>query len=313
MQQFTTENIINKVKFINKANIIHRNKYDYSNVVYINSKIPIEITCPKHGAFFQVPKDHSKGYGCNKCSNKNKPSTEEWVNEAKKVHGDLYDYSLVKYVTNKTPVKIICTKHGIFNPLPGNHLFKKTGCPKCNSINKSLKYSKTTEEFVKDAILLHGDTYDYSKSIYKNKITPLEIVCKRHGSFLQSPSSHLSGSGCSKCKLKSQTKVFNTLVSKFLDLEIIWEAKLPWLEGQRFDIFIPCLNLAIEYNGEQHYTSINHMGGIDKLHLTQQSDILKKEKCLKNNCELHELKYDYTKEDMNDLISRIRFLLQRQI
>jgi len=77
----------NKLHFIDKANNTHKNKYDYSKVIYINAKLPIEIICPEHGSFFQVPKEHSKGYGCSKCSNKNKPSTEEWIEKAKKVHG----------------------------------------------------------------------------------------------------------------------------------------------------------------------------------------------------------------------------------
>lgn len=58
----------------------------------------------------------------------------------------------------------------------------------------------TTEEFIRRAIIIHGDKYDYSKSIYINYRTPLIIICPIHGEFLQLPKNHLHGRyGCKKC------------------------------------------------------------------------------------------------------------------
>jgi hypothetical protein len=302
---------VRKNTFIEKASSVHKDKYDYSKINYITNKLAVEIICPEHGSFFQVPGEHLKGYGCSRCSQKNKPTTEEWVDLAKKVHGDKYDYSLVEYVTNKTPIKVICPEHGVFNPLPGNHLFKKTECPLCNDQEKSTRFTKTIGEFIINARIKHGNLYDYSKSIYVNKATPLEIICNKHGSFMQAPQSHLSGRGCSKCILKNQNRVFTKLTEKFPELELRWEARLDWLKGQRFDIYIPDINLAVEYNGQQHYKSIEHMGGVSKFKLVQERDSLKREKCLKNNCELFELKYDYKEEDMKALLSRIEELLNK--
>lgn len=233
--------------------------------------------------------------------------------ESKKSAWGLYDYSLVNYINNKTPITVICSKHGIFNPYPGNHLFKKSTCSKCAAEERSIRYTKSVDVFIKQAKLKHNNKYDYTNAIYIGKGVPLEITCKKHGIFMQTPSIHLAGSGCPKCSLKAQAKVFDAIALNFPELEIRWEAALSWLRGQRFDIYIPILNLAIEYNGIQHYESMEFMGGIEKFKLTQKRDKSKKEKCIKNNCELHELKYDYTKEDMSDLISRIHFLLQKQI
>lgn len=64
---------------------------------------------------------------------------------------------------------------------------------------RSLKKS-TTEEFIPKAILVHGDRYDYSLVDYKNSIIKVTIFCPIHGEFQQSPSKHLSGQGCTKCK-----------------------------------------------------------------------------------------------------------------
>lgn len=57
----------------------------------------------------------------------------------------------------------------------------------------------TTGEFISKAKEIHGDKYDYSKVEYVNAHTPVCIICPEHGQFLQMPSNHLKGRGCSKC------------------------------------------------------------------------------------------------------------------
>lgn len=65
-----------------------------------------------------------------------KKNTEQAIKDFIKVHGDLYDYSLVNYQTSKTKVKIICQEHGIFEQTPNNHL-NGQHCPKCSKSNAS--------------------------------------------------------------------------------------------------------------------------------------------------------------------------------
>ncbi len=55
-------------EFINRSNIIHKHKYNYSKTVYHHSRIKVCIICPNHGEFFQVPESHMKGEGCRKCN-----------------------------------------------------------------------------------------------------------------------------------------------------------------------------------------------------------------------------------------------------
>ena len=122
-------------EFIDKANIVHNGKYDYSKVKYVNSKTKVCIICPVHGAFWQTPSSHLQGSGCRKCandklSNERIMTTEEWVEKAKKVHGDRYDYSKVEYTGYYNKVTIICKKHGEFQQIAYDHLQGK-GCPKC--------------------------------------------------------------------------------------------------------------------------------------------------------------------------------------
>ena len=178
-------------EFIKKAKKIHNNRYNYSKVEYINAKAKVCITCPIHGEFWQLPEVHLRGGGCPKCSGKN-ITTEEFINRAREVHGDKYDYSKVKYGDSKTKVCIICPKHGEFWQLPGNHLRGK-GCILCS------KPVYNTNSFIEEAKKVHGDKYDYSKAKYTKAIEKVCIICPIHGEFWQTPNSHLRGQGCPKC------------------------------------------------------------------------------------------------------------------
>jgi phage FluMu protein Com len=108
--------------------------YDYSKAHYVNSRTKIEIICPKHGSFFQTPKNHLE-QECPECVKELRiqslrKDTEQFVKEANKIHGK-YDYSLVEYENTHTKVKIICPIHGVFKQTPNVHLLGH-GCPKCN-------------------------------------------------------------------------------------------------------------------------------------------------------------------------------------
>lgn len=124
-----------KEQFIEKARLVHDNKYDYSKVNYMNSKTKVEIICPIHGSFFQAPIKHtSSKQGCPKCANEEngkrcRKSFEGFIKRAKSVHGNKYDYSKVNYINSSTKVEIVCPKHGSFFQSPNNHY--KYGCPKC--------------------------------------------------------------------------------------------------------------------------------------------------------------------------------------
>lgn len=181
-------------EFIKKANIVHNNKFNYPNE-YIGSKIRLIIECPIHGLFKQKPNDHLTGHDCPKCSNKYKPTSEEFINKANIIHNSKYLY-LSEYISNKTKIDIKCPIHGLFQQSPHNHL-KGQGCFKCGNISKLL----TTNEFTEKAKLKHGGKYDYSLVEYKNNKDKIKIICKIHGQFVQSPQSHLEGNGCVKCRI----------------------------------------------------------------------------------------------------------------
>ena len=120
-------------------------------------------------------------------------NTQEFIEKAKKIHGDKYDYSKVEYKGAHTKVCIICPEHGEFC-IRVSHFLAGHRCPKCAG-NAKL----TTDEFIKKAREIHGDKYDYSKVEYKNYDTKVCIICPKHGEFWQIPRYHLNGKGCPKC------------------------------------------------------------------------------------------------------------------
>lgn len=126
----------NKAKeyFINKAIAIHGDKYDYSLVNYTRAKDKVEIICPIHGVFLQSPHAHTSGYGCIKCGGRAKWTTEDFIKESKDLNGDIFTYSKVNYINNKTDVTITCKEHGDFKVKPTSHIHKGVGCPTCSKI-----------------------------------------------------------------------------------------------------------------------------------------------------------------------------------
>lgn len=146
-------NLSNITDFVTKANTIHNNFYDYSKSVYKTAKTKLIIVCPIHGEFKQTPDSHLANHGCKLCGdlkvsekhNNTRKSSTDFINEANRVHNNLYDYSNINYINNKTKINIICTKHGEFKQTPSNHLFGK-GCPTCNSSKGEIEILKVLSD-----------------------------------------------------------------------------------------------------------------------------------------------------------------------
>lgn len=125
-KNFTTDT------FVERAILVHGDAYDYSKVVYINCHTKVEIVCPKHGSFFQSRNKHiSSRTKCPACAKRPIITTEVFIERAKRVHGDRYDYSKSQYKSFAYKVEIICKKHGSFFQNPEHHFRHKQGCPEC--------------------------------------------------------------------------------------------------------------------------------------------------------------------------------------
>jgi hypothetical protein len=248
-------------EFIRRSIIVHGNKYDYSLVEYINNKTKVKIICPTHGIWEQVPTSHYI-CGCRKCADQVRHnlyafSTDKFIEMAKLIHKNIYDYSKVNYFNTNLNIDIICKKHGLFSQVPFVHL-KGHGCPKCQYENNAVRFTKTTREFINDAIATHGNKYNYSKSVYIDDRTNIEIVCDKHGAFLQSPSSHLQGHGCGKCSTRVSLKETEWLDSIGLPNDIYHRQVALMINGKRMmvDGFDPKNNTIYEFYGDYWHGNI---------------------------------------------------------
>lgn len=285
--------LISLGKMLDKAKIIHNDKYDYSKVKFVNANDKVEIICPEHGSFWQGLYAHTvKG---NKCPNCNKDSEkmtqEDFIARAITVHGEKYDYSKVEYRTRIAPVIVVCKTHGEFSLRPGSHL-EGIGCKACFLD----RYRSTTEEFIRKAKEIHGDTYDYSKVKYRGNKRPVEIVCRTHGSFWQRPNSHLSTRcGCRFCSDSKGEKEVETFLKKYSIGHIREYRVIPY--RFRYDFFIPELNIFIEYHGLQHYQPVDIFGGEGGFEKTRERDEIKKRIAIEQKASLIVLSYHVLYED----------------
>jgi hypothetical protein len=236
--------------FINKANKIHNNKYNYSEVSFNTTKDKIKIICPTHGAYYQSARKHLEGSGCYKCAGNIKYTNEEFIIKAKKVHGDKYNYSKVNFTGSHNKVTIVCQVHGDFEQVPSNHL-RGFGCKKCYLDNAHFNSNNrhSTKEFIEISNKIHHGFYNYDKVDYYNNLTKVIITCPVHGDFKQAPSNHFNGFGCQKCSeiISSKHKeILNFLDSHDIKYKIN-DRKI--IKPYEVDIYIPEKKLAIEYHG----------------------------------------------------------------
>jgi very-short-patch-repair endonuclease len=238
-------------EFVEQSKSLHGNKYDYSEVVYIEANAPVTILCSEHGPFNQRPNYHVRGGGCPGCSGNRKDTADSFIEKAKSVHGNKYDYSEVVYYNAKTKVIIICPEHGIFKQTPDSHLHNH-GCPGCYG-----GISYTTDIFIENSRKKHkhGIVYDYSQVDYKNDTTEVIILCPEHGPFNQRPHDHTRGHGCPCCIRESEAKILKLLRDngfKFIH-DRTWKEVLG---NRRPDFLSHELKLVIELDGEQHFQQV---------------------------------------------------------
>ena len=280
-------------EFISRCQTVWGDKYDLSKAVFTKAQEKVEIVCPKHGSFFPRAYNFWNGHGCRMCSDekygRSRPyTTDEFIEKAKAIHGDRYDYSKVVYKRNNIPVEIVCKEHGSFYQKPADH-FNGFNCPRCYGNARH-----TTEEFIQLARKAHGDKYDYSLVEYCDNRSKVEIICPKHGTFLQEPHSHLQGRGCPKCKDSTgEEKVELFLVrndikyereKRFLDCR--YKMPLP------FDFFLPNKNTCIEFQGPQHYQKTRHFKDSEGAFKSRQlRDQIKRDYCKSKGIRLVEIKY----------------------
>jgi very-short-patch-repair endonuclease len=282
---------LSKEDFIKKAKAIHNNKYDYSLVEYVNCSTPIKIILD--GVIYnQKPVNHLLGY----CPEKfvSKMNTENFIKLANLRFGQKYDYSLTNYQDRYKKVKIILDGV-IYYQTPDDHL--RGSCPE----NKILK--KTTEEFIKESKKIHGDfTYDYSLVEYVDKKTKVKIIYEGE-IYNILPRYHL------KYGIIVNKSRGETIIKKLLSKENIkFHQQYSFfncrgIKRLRFDFYLPDQNVCIEFDGIQHYESIEYFGGKSSFEEQKRKDEIKNDFCLNQKINLIRIPYFKMKEIEDILLS----------
>lgn len=208
---------------------VHGGRYDYSKTAYLGALQPIEVVCPKHGAFTIIANNHKLGFGCAQCRKEER--LKAIFDEFREQHNDFYDYSKSEYIADNKKIIIICPIHGEFTKLPLSHR-KGSGCDACQNKIRS------TEGMIKSFKEIHGEAYDYSKAVFVSSTQKVEIICPKHGSFMQSIYKHLDYQGCPSCAGTAK-KTTEQAIEEFRQKY-----------GDRFDYSL------VEYNGNNKKVKI---------------------------------------------------------
>lgn len=305
LNQYVREVCCPTCNFINRAKKIHNNKYTYSNAHYINSKLPITITCPIHGDFKQRGDFHIRGHGCPKCCANSRGSTEEFIKRCKKIYGeDIYSYEKSVYTKCLNPITVTCSIHGDFTKL-AKDVLQGHGCTYC------ARQYVPKKQLIAKFRQIHGSKYDYSLINYTGMKQKITIICPIHGKFSQSIPHHLKGSGCSQCSTshgeKEIIKSLKRYGQEFKHEKMFSDCKnISNNRPLRFDFFLPDKKLIIEYDGVHHFTPIN-FGGRDREKSIKSFERQKQNDCLKNiYCKSHNinlLRIPFTaKENIQEII-----------
>lgn len=254
------------------------------------------VKCLKHGEISGTFKTISRT-GCTKCNLEKKQSSlqKKFVEKSLIKHDNKFSYEKVQYINSKEKVIVVCKKHGDFRISPANHL-NGNGCESCSKLD--------ILDFIERSKLIHGSKYIYDKAIYINDITKIEIICPKHGSFFQRPSSHYSGNGCPSCRWSlGEKKVSSFLNNNSIKFET--QKRFPECKNKlelKFDFYLTDLEILIEYDGVQHFKPIDYFGGDERFTYENKLRKIKENFCTEKNIKLIRISY---LEDVDEILTNL--------
>ena len=239
---------------------------------------------------------------------------EELIKRAKAIHGDKYCYDDYILINTHIPSTIICPIHGEFEQSFDVHIHQKSGCPKCANVLRNYKNTKFTYENLQENDKKYNFSFDYSKFIYEGYDSYSTVICPIHGEFKQSWHHLKYGHGCPMCGNRrnySELKLKAILENELINVE--YQKKFGWLGKQSLDFYLPDYNVAIEYQGRQHFCDSSLFNHDETL----KCDLAKIEKCREHDVQLYHITFEekyipidfqYYKlyNNINELITEIK-------
>ena len=285
---------------VKKLKEVHNDNYDYiieKETYYATDKIKIINKLTNDEFYYRVDR-HLSGMKPNKIT------LNYFLLKSKEIHGDKYDYSLIKEIKGgQSKVEIICQEHGIFKQRVSNHMNLGDGCPKCVGVGKW-----NTELVISEFRNVHSDLYDYSNVKFNGVDKKVEIICKEHGSFEQNIHKHLKGQGCPECSYNSKGEEYVKMYLEELGIKYIRQHSFEtcrYINRLSFDFYLPELNTCIEFDGIQHFKPISEFGGKKEFRIIQERDKCKDDWCSENQVNLIRIRYDQ--------IDKVKYILESKL
>lgn len=287
--------------FKKRCKEIFGDKYDLSKVNYIDRLHEVTLICPIHGEFKKKPQLITSNHqGCPYCS-KYSITNDDFIKRLKDVHKDKYDYSKVIYRGYESNITLVCPIHGAFTIMAGLAL-RGYGCKKCGMNNKPQTKPMSNERFIEKLNDKWKGKFTPLEE-YKGANVPIKFRCNNCGNMIEkTPHIMLDKRKKVNCKYCIESSL-ELKVKKALEknnINFIYQYHNLWLGLQSLDFYLPDYKIAIECQGEQHYSPNNYFGGQKEFDKIRERDERKLNKCLRNNVKL--LYFADKKHNGNDII-----------
>jgi Zn ribbon nucleic-acid-binding protein len=305
-------------EFIEKANLIHQNKFSYEKVVYINSHSKIEITCPEHGGFIQKPYSHINGQECNKCKGGVKYTAEEFIEKSKSNNGTKFSYLNINYVNSRTPIEIYCNKHKkYFKVTPHSHLLNNSGCDICTTekLYKNNTQRKTPEQFLIDLKKVHGNKYNYEKVNYRLSRKKIVVTCLKHGDFETNANNFIMGANCPVCSLENREDPRTITQEQFIKIARGVHSNKYSYDMTKYKKSHTKVIVTCKIHGDFNTTPVSFLKGtgcakcgVDAAKLKQTTPL---EKVIEKIKLTHKNRYTYNFDDYKNSRSKIKIICKK--
>ena len=255
--------------------------YELLEDEYINNSTPMRYKCPNGHIHTMKWNNFLHGKRCPECRGLLKHTLEK-VKEVFKERG--YTLLSEEYVNEKAKMKCIC---------PNGHEYETSfsnfnrgyGCPIC--AGQVVTYKEVKKAFESEGFVLLSTEYI-------NAITKLEYICPKGHKHSITWNAFKNGQRCPQCNASKGEKAIKDYLAKN-NIEFIEQHRFDDCRNLLplpFDFYIPSLNLAIEYDGEQHFKLNSCFNKTKKkLREVQKRDNIKTQYCKENNINLLRIPY----------------------
>lgn len=290
-----------KNKLYDIKKYIESEGFKLKSTVYKNAKSKLELECEQHGQFYMNWNNFKTGQRCNKCRKEAKLVSDDIIENTTIQLG--YEYISHFREKGRIYVNVIC-QNDHKETVRFDSIQRGQFCFLCDVEKK--RYSII--ELKKIILDIFGDELSILSTSYDNKKQKLEFSCKEHGIFKKELQYILRGYGCPSCSdpFKRETecrKIIEKLSGKkFPKVKPSWLIAYDSSYLLELDGYCKKLNLAFEYDGEQHFYPISFMGGNRAFRRRLILDKMKDEICLKENVSL--IRIPYYEKDLENYIKK---------